>query len=127
MGIDTSCIHIIQCTRWCSYLTWDLHPCYYPWHIHPTEGSPTWPKFKARKSITQHPVAGLGGTSYEGLGRSDRQFTGYRCLGVRVHVVCICCVYILALCVCVLVCAYVCVVCAQQNNFTYRPMYTDPY
>ena len=44
--------------------------------VHGPSTLPARPKFKACKSVTQHPLAGLGGTSHGGLGRPDRQFTG---------------------------------------------------
>ena len=75
---DTSCI---QCTRWCMHLDQGLktqipaivHGPSTPLGVLPC----TWPKFKACKSVTQHPSAGSGGTS-RGLGarQAVHRFTG---------------------------------------------------
>ena len=76
----------------------DSGPCYCPWLIHPSGGSPAWPKFKASKSVTQCPLAGSGGTSHVGLGGQIGSFTGLQvCVRMRACV-----------CACVRACMRVC-------------------
>ena len=48
--------------------SFDIGPCYCLWPIHPSGGSPAWPKFKACKQITQRPLVGRVDTFHGGLG-----------------------------------------------------------
>ena len=43
-------------------------PCYCPWLIHLSGGSPAWPKFNACKQVTQRPLVGWVDTFHRRLG-----------------------------------------------------------
>ena len=53
----------------CTWTTsFDPGPCYCPWPMHPSGGSPAWPKFNACKQVTQRPLVGWVDTFHGGLG-----------------------------------------------------------
>ena len=82
---DSSCIHIIHCMRRCLHFrSFDPDPCYCPWSIYPSGGSPTWPKFNVCKQVTQRPLVEWVDTFHGGLGSLKAQ--GSRC----VYVWCVC-------------------------------------
>ena len=83
-------------TAWGGACTWtrsfDPGPCYCLWPIHPSEGSPAWPKFSACKQVTQRPLVGWIDTFHGGLGSLKAQ--GSRC----VCVVCMCVKLVICCC-----------------------------
>ena len=83
----------------CTWIrSFDPGPCYCPWPIHPSGGSPARPKFKACKQVTQHPLVGQVNIFHGRLG-----WTG----SLRVCV-CVCaCVCMCTLCVAILWCSYI--------------------